>query len=476
MFTESHLQAFNAVLRQLNISAWLCGGTVRDLLLQRPLHDVDVVLSDRVFEAAELFREKLDAASFVLDPERQVARVVFKTGSWDISGFRNHTIEGDLAKRDFTINAMAIRWQDFYPDRKLEPVLDLFTGLEDLRLKRLRTVSEESLADDPLRMLRAFRIRAEIGFVIDPDVLRQIEQLHPRIAEVAGERIREEWERILLQPNSAATWKELGQTSLFDSTFPEMAPMKGCSQGGYHHLDVWEHSVAALENEERLLFRLSDVFTEHAPALTQYLTAAPGNLHRAMLLKLAAILHDIGKPKTREEKEPGRYKFYGHDRVGAAIAEGLLMRLKFSRKDTQIVVSMIAHHLRPLLLFKQPEQSEDALYRMFRAAGSEAIGVLLLSIGDMMAARGPLAEPDRDEQFLAMIRRTLDYYFKQYYPAINTPELIKGRDLMAFLHMKPGPLMGQLLQELREAQLTGRLRSREDALEFAQHWLKNKEL
>lgn len=475
MFTEKHLQAFDAVLRQLKLSAWLCGGTVRDLLLGRAFHDVDVVLSDRVFEAADLFRLKMEAPSFVLDRERQVARVVFGKANWDITGFRDSTIEGDLRKRDFTINALAIPWESYYPSRSLSPVLDLFGGVEDLRNKVIRMVAEESLSEDPLRMLRAFRIQAELGFAIDPDVFRRIEQVHESIAGVAGERVRDELDRALLQPDSAAMWRALGGTSLFDSIFPEMAPMKGCVQGGYHHLDVWEHSVTTLENVERLLLALAEVFPDHASSLAQYLTAAPGTIHRASLLKWAAVLHDIGKPKTRELREPGRWRFHGHDHAGTDLAESLLTRLKFSRKDTQIIVSMIEHHLRPLHVFHQAAQNPDDFYRLFRAAGPEAVGVLILSCGDLAAARGPLADPARDAQFIVLIRRMLDYYYREYYPAVSTPELVKGRDLMAFLNMKPGPLMGELLKEIRESQLTGRLRNREDALDFARNWMKNKE-
>ena len=462
-------------MRQLKLSAWLCGGTVRDLLLGRPFHDVDVVLSDRVFEAANLLRTKLNAASFVLDSERHVARVVFGQGNWDITGFRDSTIEGDLRKRDFTINALAVPWNHFFPSRSLSPVVDLFGGLADLEARNIRAVTGESLTDDPLRMLRAFRIHAELHFAIAPSVLQQIEEAHGGIRHVAGERIRDELDRIFLQPDSASAWRMLGRTSLFDSLFPEMSAMKGCQQGGYHHLDVWEHSVAALENIERLLLSLAGVFPDQAPSLMQYLTAAPGNLHRTVLLKWAAVLHDIGKPKTRELREPGRWRFHGHDHAGTDLAEGLLSRLKLSRKDTQIVTAMIEHHLRPLNLFNQPEQEENSFYRFFRAAGAEALGVLLLAVGDLAAARGPLADPARDAQFIVLIRRMLDYYYGEFYPAISTPELVKGRDLMAFLQMKPGPLMGELLKEIRESQLTGQLRTREDALDFARGWLKNKE-
>lgn len=475
MFTDTYLQAFDAVVRQLKVSAWLCGGTVRDLLLGRPFHDVDVVLSDRVFEAANLLSSKLKAASFVLDSERHVARVVFGQGNWDITGFRDSTIEGDLRKRDFTINALAVRWEDFYPSRSLDRVVDLFGGLADLQSRSVRTVTEESLTDDPLRMLRAFRIRAELHFAIHPEVLKQIEQVHAGIAQVAGERVRDELDRIFLQPDSAGAWRELGGTALFDSLFPEMKAMKGCEQGGYHHLDVWGHSVAALENVERLLLALAGAFPDHASSLMQYLTSAPGNLHRGVLLKWATILHDIGKPKTRELREPGRWRFHGHDHAGTDMAEGLLTRLRLSRKDTQIIISMIEHHLRPLNLFNQLDQQDDAFYRFFRAAGAEALGVMMLAIGDLGAARGPLADPARDAQFVLLIRRMLDYYYREYFPAISTPELVKGRDLMAFLQMKPGPLMGELLKEIRESQLTGQLRTREDALDFARGWLKNKE-
>jgi poly(A) polymerase len=474
LFKDAHLQAFDSVVRELNISAYLCGGTVRDLLLNRRIHDIDVVLSGHVFEAAELFRTKLNAPSFVLDEERQVARVVAGAGNWDFSGFRNRTIEGDLRKRDFTINAMASPWESFYPSRGLGTILDPFDGQTDLKKRKIRTVTPESFQDDPLRMLRAFRISAELGFDIDPDVLQQIEGFADKIQGVAAERVTEELNRVFLQSNSAQAWKILGESKLLGAIFPEMAAMKGCDQGGYHHLDVWGHSLLTLENFEQLLQNLKEIFPEHAQQLEEYLNAVPGSLDRRRLLKWASLLHDIGKPQTRELREPGRWRFHGHDHAGAASAEILLKRLKFARKDVQLIALMIEHHLRPLNLFNQDLLDPNDFYKFFRSTGAEAIAVLLVSIADIQAAHGPLADPKRIPEFINMIRDLLIYYFREYYPAINTPELIKGRDLMAILQMKPGPLMGELLKEIREAQFTGVLTSRDEALAFARKWLKNR--
>jgi poly(A) polymerase len=474
VFTDAYLQAFDSVVQNLNISAYLCGGTVRDLLLNRPLRDVDVVLSDRVFEAAQMFRSKMNAPYFVLDEERQVARVVCGGGNWDFTGFRDRTIEGDLQKRDFTINALAIPWNDFYPSRSLQNIVDPFGGVSDLGLRLIRTVTSDSLPDDPLRMLRAFRIQAELQFELDPGINRQIEQIHDNIRSVAVERITEELDRILLLSDAHRTWQLLGESKLFDSLFPEMQAMKGCEQGGYHHLDVWSHSVLTLQNFESQLRQMPADFPEHAEFLQEYLSGVAGTLDRTRLLKWACLLHDIGKPPTRELKEPGRWRFHGHEHVGADLAQTLLKRLKFARKDAQLISLIIEHHLRPLNLFNQSESMDGGFYRFFRAAGSEAIGILLVSYSDIAAAQGPLSDQQRLSDFLKLLNDMVRYYRDEYYPAVNTPELVKGRDLMVIFQMKPGPQMGQLLKEIREAQLSGALRTREEALEFAEKRLRNK--
>lgn len=471
MLSEPFFKAFDEVVRELRLPAYLCGGTVRDLLLKRDFRDVDVVLPERVFTAAQLFRSKIDAPYFVLDKERQVARVVCGGGNWDFSGFRNHTIEGDLQKRDFTINALAVLWEDFYPDQKLDKLIDPYSGLQDLKQKIIRVVAPESLSDDPLRMLRAFRIQAELHFELDKQVLAQIEQIHPLIQKVAEERISEELHRIFLQPDSRRAWEAIGKTSLFGSLFPEMQPMQGCEQGGHHHLDVWQHTVEALMYFEDLLLRIDEFFPEHANFLKEYLSSTPGTLQRDQLLKWALLLHDMGKPATREWKEEGRWRFHGHDHVGSDMAEKLLQRLKFARKDIQIICLMVEHHLRPLNLFNNEERD---YYKFFRAAGQEAIGIILIAYGDMSAARGPLADSSRMDEYRSLMADLFRYYREEYYPAVHTPELIKGRDLMVQFQMKPGPLMGQLLKEVRESQLTGLLRTREQALEFASKWLKDK--
>jgi len=475
LLRDQYLQAFDSVVRQLRIAVYLCGGTVRDLLLNRPTHDVDVVVSDKVFEVVNLFRKSLDVPSFVLDEERQVARVVLGKGNWDFTGFRNHTIQGDLQKRDFTINSMAIRWEDFYPGRRMDSVLDPCGGMEDLNKKLIRATSDQSLEDDPLRMLRAFRIEAELKFQIDPAVLSQISKLHPRIADVAEERIREELDRIFVQPDSVSAWKSISNSDLFQSLIPELVPMKGCQQGGYHHLDVWDHTLMALEKLEALIPIISEIFPEHANELREFLDATPGTLDRIRLLKWGILLHDVGKPPTQELREPGRWRFHGHEHIGADLAQAILKRLKFARKDIQIITTLIEQHLRPLNLFNQEERSQDSFYRFFRATGTEGISVLLIAYGDISSARGALADQARDSEFFGLISEMIRYYFEEYFPSVNTPELVKGRDLMAFLQMKPGPKMGELLKEIRESQLLGRLRNRQEALDFARNWLRNRD-
>ena len=471
MLSEPFFKAFDEVVRELNLPAYLCGGTVRDLLLKRPFRDVDVVLPERVFSAAQSFRSKIDAPYFVLDKERQVARVVCGGGNWDFSGFRNSTIEGDLRKRDFTINALAVLWEDFYPGEKLDTLIDPYSGLQDLKQKKIRTVAKESLEEDPLRMLRAFRIQAELHFEIDSAVLEQIEQIHLMIRNVAVERITEELDRIFLQPDSAKTWNAIGNSSLFGSLFPELQPMQGCEQGGYHHLDVWQHTVEAMVYFEDLLLRIDEFFPDHAEFLKAYLESTAGTLERKRLLKWALLLHDIGKPATRELKEPGRWRFHGHDHAGADMAEKLLKRFKFARKDIQTITSIVEHHLRPLNLFNQEDRD---YFRFFRAAGQEAIGIILIVYGDMSSARGSLADPSRMDEYRSLMDDLFRYYREVYYPTVNTPELIKGRDLMVVFQLKPGPVLGQILKEVREAQLTGQLRTREQALELASKLLKDK--
>lgn len=470
MFTDPYLNAFDLVLKDLGVTAYLCGGTVRDLLLQRPIHDIDLVLSHSVIDVAKKFAASMRRPYFVMDRERRVVRVVCETGNWDLTGFRNGSIEGDLKKRDFTVNAMAILWDDFYPSRSTARVIDPFSGQDDMNRRLVRPVDEVSLSDDPLRILRAFRIAAELNFEMDPSVTVQMDQVHDSITRVAEERITEELDRILLQPEAARVWKALGERPVFDSLFPELKPMKGCEQGGYHHLDVWEHSVEALAKLETLLSSLSEHFPEHEAPLQEYLNSVAGTLDRRRLLKWAILLHDMGKPQTRELREEGRWKFHGHEHTGEELAEGFLKRLKFAKKDAQVICLLINQHLRPLQFFNQVERSPDDFFRFFRKLGTEALGAILVAYGDIAASRGPLANPARNHEFLILAQDLLLFYFKVYYPAVNTPELVKGRDLMAVLQMKPGPDMGQLLKEIRELQLSGALQSREQALDYARAW------
>jgi len=449
-----------AALNNLVDEAWLVGGAVRDRALGRATADFDVAMRGRVGEAAKGLGRAAGAFAFALSETFGAWRVVARDRRWqlDLLPLEGDTIEEDLAHRDLTINAIAAPLvQDGY--------IDPFGGLEDLRRRRLRHVREDAFRRDPLRTMRLARLACELDFTVTPATLDLARASAPALAGVAPERTFAELRRVLIADRAPEGVRLLDRIGAAEVVLPELTALRGVGQSRFHHLDVFDHTLAVLSETIALERDPSPVAGDDAAALAAELAAPLANeLTRGQALRFGALLHDIAKPETRAVTPQGRVTFMGHDEAGAALSVEILRRLRASERLAEFVAALTRHHLRLGFLVHEMPLSRRAVYDYLHVTSPVSVDVTVLSVADRLATRGDNAEraiAGHLELARQMLGEALDW-------AADPPRPpVRGDDLAQALGIRPGPEIGGLLAELEAASFTGEVATREDAIERA---------
>jgi len=460
------------------VSAYLAGGSLRDAMLGRPIRDVDLAVEGDSLAIAQAVGKELGATYIPLDRERGIARLIFPAEEDEVRYVDFTPLRGDivadLASRDFTIDAMAAA---LLRNHHLE-LVDPFGGREDLSKGLVRAVTPAAFEADGLRLLRGVRIAAELGFRLDASTLVWMRERAGCLGGIAPERQREELVRMLATDRGSWALRTLNDLTLLERILPELAATRGVQQPKEHYWDVFDHS---LETVEALDFLLA----ERPPQETRWATfwrelwgplgwLPGGHDHfreevseghpRLALLKLGALLHDIAKPETKSVDSRGRVRFLGHAAAGARMARTSMERLRFSARETRLVSLLVEEHLRPGQLSSEGgPPSRRALFRYFRDTGEAALDVLILSLADHLAARGPRMRVTSWRNHVAyvnyvMARRHLEESL------VEPMRLVTGHDVMETLGIGPGPEVGRLLRAVEEAQGAGEIHAREEAL------------
>jgi len=472
----SLLEKLVELFQKRNIDCYVVGGFVRDGLLGRTNSDIDLAVDGEAIAIASEVAKAFDARMVPLDEVNQVARVVFpQTGyQWhlDFATIRGG-IEEDLRLRDFTVNAIAIRLCGVKDDWSRVEIIDPLNGCRDLSRMLVRAVSDTSFREDPARLLRAVRLAATLDFSIEPATEALIRRDSGLLSTVAGERLRDELCYILETHRAYQSLCYLDRLSLLAALMPELTSSKGVTQPKEHFWDVFDHSLETVACVERLL-REQDSDKQDAlialvpwsPEMAQHFAqeSAGGRTRRA-LLKLAALLHDIGKPATKTIEQSGRMRFLGHAKEGSAMAVQIMERLRFSNREIKMVQLMIEHHLRPGYLLSEDMPSSRAIYKYFRDTGDVGIDTLFLGLADHLAARGPTLDLDQWRKHAEVTQYILSKWFEEK-TTVTPPKLIDGHILIEKLGLSPGPQVGQLLEMVREAQAAGEIQTAEEAIDF----------
>jgi putative nucleotidyltransferase with HDIG domain len=446
---------------------WIVGGALRDELLGRPVRDIDVAVAGDPGPVARAVADSLGGPVFRLSEAFGAWRVIDRRGGkvWDFAPLQGETIEEDLAKRDFTVNAMA------RPAHVLQglglsegELIDPLGGRADLDARVLRVLGPEAYERDPLRPLRLARFAAELGFEPDPDTERLTAEAAPKVANAAGERVFAELRRLVIADGALSGLALADRLGLLRAVLPEVADLHDVEQSHYHHLDVYDHTLEVLGKQIELEGRLHPVFgVADAPRLGRILAEPLADeLTRAQALRLGALLHDIGKPATRAIRPDGRITFMGHDRLGEGMVRSICRRLRTSDRLARFLEGLTRHHLVLGFLVHERPLDRRQVYRYLARTTPVEVEVTLLSCADRLATRGRRADEATEAHLdLAreLMRAALDW--REHGPP-SVP--IRGDELARELGIQPGPELGRLLAELTEAAYAGEVTTRDEAV------------
>jgi poly(A) polymerase len=418
---------------ELSARAWIVGGHVRDVLLGRPHPDIDVVVEDgKGFELARRFAQLAGAGEPVIFERFGTAQVTLPGHLVEFVSARAEsyvadsrkpdvrvaTLDEDLRRRDFTVNTLLMDFDGNVHD-------PLGHGRADLEARVLRTPADpmQTFSDDPLRMLRAIRFAAQLGFELAPELLPAMRKLKDRLASpvVSVERIADELRKMLVSDRPSQALELLDQADLLEAILPEVAACKGVQQSGYHTHDVFGHTV---------------------------LTVA--GTPRDVIVRFGALFHDVGKPATAGPDGT----FLGHDVVGAEMAAGALGRLRFPQKEIDAVVSLVRLHLRPV--FYSSEWTDGAVRRLARDAGPQLGRLMALARADIGASAYP--HPEK----LGELQSRLDQVLTERPSRLAAP--VDGEDIMRVRRIRPGPEVGRIKQRLSELVMDGVIDPTRDAV------------
>lgn len=445
------------ILSQIK-EGYLVGGAVRDALLGKSTCDRDIAIKGAE-EFAHKIAEKFDATFITLDSEFKIYRVVLqdKVNYLDISEIQGETIEEDLMRRDFTINAIAY-------DLKTEEFIDVTGGVEDLKNGVLRHIKDENLAEDPLRILRAFRFASVTGFEMTSELQAAIRKYLPLALNPAPERINYELMKFLGGQHAAKMLLSLDEFGLLEKIFPCVNEMKRVTPNSHHHLDLFHHVVETVRQIEIGYENAPQVIREHLDKVDF------GGFPRINHLKLAGFLHDIGKFSTWTVEPTGRHRFIKHDDVGSKMVVPLLRQWKFSKKQIEYISCMIKNHIYPSSVLDAPDLNEKVMMRYLRKMEDNVIDNIILARADRLSARGVDVTEAMVKNNLDGLDKLLNFYLEKRETLVPLPKLVDGKEIMEIKGIKPSPQLGEIINALHESQLNGDVMNREDALKFVKEY------
>lgn len=475
---------------------YLVGGAVRDMLLNRLSHDLDFALPAKGISLARRVANALKADFMVLDQERDTGRVIVTEADGtrtflDFAVYRGKNLDEDLQSRDFTINAIAF-------DSRAQTIIDPLNGGSDLRAKLIRACTPASLSDDPVRILRAVRQAAAFAFKIEPGTRQAMKQAASLLPRVSSERQRDELFKMLEGPKPDAAMRALEMLGIFPYLLPELPALKGVEQSAPHTHDVWEHTLSVLAHLEGILAVLAPGYDAESTndLFTGLLTLRIGrfraqfgrhfaeslNTDRSMRAALffAALYHDVQKPATKSVDETWRIRFFDHDIQGAEVAAQRGRAFNLSNDEVKHIETIVRHHMRfhfftSRLEGEKQEPSRKAIYRFFRDTGKAGIDLVLLGLADLRGTQGAMLTQETWSAALDVARTLLENYWEKPLETVAPPRLLDGNELMSELGLKPGRVVGQLLEAIREGQATGKIENRAQALDLAREHLKKSE-
>lgn len=434
---------------------FLVGGAVRDYYMGLESTDRDIIVMDEdAREFALKLKDLFDATFVPLDEENKIYRLVLpdKINYIDVTNPAGNSIEKDLMRRDLTINAIAV-------NIKTGDVIDISGGVTDIKNKCINYVNELNFVDDPLRLLRVYRFQALYGFQLAPETINAVCKYSDLIHKPAVERINYEILKLFSGQYAHVALENMNKTWLLEEIFPFVKELKQVPPNAHHHLDLFHHSIETVKQIQNLYNESSDVIKEHLNRIDF------GGFSRLAHLKLAGFMHDIGKFSTWTIEE-GKHRFIKHDDVGAKMSVKILKDLHFSNKQIDYISSMIKYHIYPSHVMTSPQITEKIMMRYVRKMDINSIDAIILAQADRLSARGPEITDEIVERNITSLNMLLRFYLEARETLKPLPKLLDGNDVMKILNIKPSKKLGEIMEALHEAQISGDVMTRDHAVEF----------
>lgn len=443
------------ISQSLNNEIYLVGGAVRDYLTDNETTDRDIIVMDEDARDFALKVADLFEATFVtLDDENKIYRLVFpdKINYIDVTNPVGGTIEKDLMRRDLTINAIAVNI------RTCE-VVDITGGITDIYNKCLNYVNEHNFVDDPLRLLRVYRFQALLGFELAPETISAVCKYAGLIHKPAVERINYEILKLFSGKYADKALENMNKTWMLEEIFPFVKELKQVPPNAHHHLDLFHHSIETVKQIQNLYEKAPDEVKSHMDNVDF------GGFSRLTHLKLAGFMHDIGKFSTWTIEE-GKHRFIKHDDVGAKLSVKFLKDLHFSNKQIDYISSMIKYHIYPSHVMTSPQITEKIMMRYVRKMDVSSIDAIILAQADRLSARGPEITDEIVERNINSLNMLLKFYIEVKDSLKPLPKLLSGNEVMEILNLKPSRKLGEIMDALHEAQISGDITTKEHAVEY----------
>lgn len=440
---------------------------MRDLLLGLDPRDIDIVIAGDHESLARRFSDSIGGSFFTMSEEFKASRAISADSrvNYDFTACRGGHIIIDLSERDFSVNAMAI------PLPGEAEVIDPFAGQAHLAGRELVPVDDAIFDHDPLRLLRAARLEKTRGLVIGPDLARLIVSKAELASLPSVERTFVELCRILEPPAASSGVRRLDELGLLRMILPEVAALRNITQNQFHHLDVFDHVLASMDELEWIMASLESTFPGRGEQLRERLNRRiAGDADCRMALTLAALFHDIAKPDCRFTDDDGLVRFFEHDRSGSEMASAILGRFKASNGLIRVVAHLVNRHMHFEGLVQQDPPSDRARLRYLQATEPWTPEAIMLSVSDRRSVRGPRVTEADIKRHMDISRYIMELAFTAE-EAPPLPKLIDGNELAIELGLDPGPLLGKILDQIREEQELGAIQTREQAMEESRRLL-----
>lgn len=476
---------------------YVVGGILRDLFINKDLlkeknnFDIDICIKNLQVEKIEKLVSKHKLPFIVLDEENLVYRSVIKEDNFLVSlDFSSYnSLEEDILRRDFTINTLYLKLNNFIKflcsskrDVFINNLEDKLKARYDIKNKLLKLVSKNSLKEDPLRILRAARFYT-LGFVPEKNIEKLIKKQKKLLKKVSSERILDELKKIFNSNNSYKVLEWMDKNGILDEIFPEikMVKVKGKNtqfkKFYFHKEGLWQHIKLTYDSIEKILLNLKNYFPEDYNEISLKIK------DKEYILKFISLFHDVAKPLVAQ-KIKGRVRFFHHEIKSCEISHKVLSRLKMSKEDIFIITEVIKNHMRiGSLCAMRDNLTQRAYLRLFRDTDEYFYFLLVFSLADRMSyEKVPVKERKKYfknfssfSEFLRFLNKLLEIY-KDYKIKLSMPKLLNGHEVMNIFNIPEGPLVGKILNLIRDAQLLGKISDKKEAIILARKYLKNYKL